>query len=205
MRAAAQHLAEVGSQRPYISSFGAAQLTFQFRTVQPQPPQFVNRHLARRAFDFNPLARQLVQRLAIALDRRVHRRRLLDHTGEAPQRGLHLFLVQQPDRAGGENLALGVTGRSGYAQPAGKAVCLVGIQQQPRQLGSFAQTDGQQTAGQRIKAAGMASLLRLIQALDRLQRRVGGPADRLVQQQHAADRATVAAIRHSFSSGPASA
>jgi hypothetical protein len=53
-----------------------------------QQPQFVDDHFARLALDFDPLPRQLVERLPVSLERRVHRRNLSNRATETWQSGL---------------------------------------------------------------------------------------------------------------------
>ena len=70
------------------------------------------------------------------------------------------------------------------------SIGLVGFEQVLRKLGRLAETQRQQTGGERIERAGVAGLLRQIETLGANQRVVARQAERLVEQQHAVERAT---------------
>ena len=71
------------------------------------------------------------------------------------------------------------------AQLQRRAVGLVGIQADLRELGRGAEAQRQQAGGQRVERAGVAGLLGAVQPLGLLQRVVARQAQRLVEQQHA--------------------
>ncbi|KAG1391162.1 hypothetical protein G6F59_014978 [Rhizopus arrhizus] len=78
----AQHAPDVLGQCPDVCAFTASHIDLCLRPRQGQQLDAVNRDLARRAFQLDAGARVLVQRLAVALERGVHRRNLLDRARE---------------------------------------------------------------------------------------------------------------------------
>ncbi len=84
--------------------------------------------------------------------------------------------------------AVGIVGIGGGAQHRRGVVRLARAQQQPGDLGRLAEADRQQAGRQRIKAAGMATLVGAEQVPHLLQRLVGADPGRLVQQQQAVER-----------------
>ena len=66
-------------------------------------------HRARLALDFDALPRQVVERLAVPLQGRKHRRNLADRTAETHQRQLE-FAWPDVDRTLLDDAAIGITG-----------------------------------------------------------------------------------------------
>src|SRR5690606_40664685 len=77
---------------------------------------------------------QLVQRLAIALERRVHRRYLADWTTKLWQYGFNVAATNG-HFAGLQNFAFGVARVGGLPQLHHRLVALVGLEQVLRELG----------------------------------------------------------------------
>ena len=133
-----------------------------------------------------PCARVFVQRLAVVLERRVHRRHLRDRAGEATagarrssaRVSVHRPLVRAP-RLRGRRWS-----SSGRASSVAR-VALVGVEAGLRELGRRAEAQRQQARRERVERAGVAGLLGAQQALGLLQRVVARQAQRLVEQQHA--------------------
>src|SRR5690606_17672821 len=179
-----------------------AALHFQTQAIpfQPQHGQSAYGNRSRLALHCFPCPGQLVQRLAVMLERRVHRRHLLDITGKARQYRLDL---SQGDLAGThlQHLALGVTGSGGHAQTRLGNIGLVRIQQILGELGGLPKTQRQDTTGQRVETAGMSALAGIEQPAHLLQGSIGAHAQRLVENQDAVDITAFAAwSRHRYSS-----
>ena len=151
--------------------------------VQRSPCAFddadrVDRHAARLALDLDAGARVFVERLAVALERRVHRRHLLDRADESRAGALQRCAVDGDVGHGPDHLAFAVAGRRRHAELQGREVALVGVEARLRELGRRAEAQRQQAARQRVERAGVAGLLGAIEALGALQRRVARQAQR---------------------------
>jgi hypothetical protein len=85
VRAATQRLADIFGQRADVRALAACDTHREHRRrqVNVQQRDGVNRYLPRRALDGLPGPGILVKRLAVLLERRVHRRHLFDLAGEA--------------------------------------------------------------------------------------------------------------------------
>ena len=129
------------------------------------------------------LARQLVESFALVLERRVHRRNLLNLAPKTLQRPFDIGSGDIRDRASLDDLALGIAGGGGFAQLDAHPVTLVRVEQKGGDLGGRTEADRQQTAGQRIEAAGVACLPGEEDPLDPLQRGVRGLSHGFVEQQ----------------------
>ena len=184
VRAAAERLADVVRQTANIGALGAGDLDLDPVAREVQQPDRVQGHPARLALDLDAGAGKLVERLALVLEGRIHRRHLLDLALETAQRLLDLA----PADGHGtmlRRLALAVIRRRALPETKHRPVALVGVEQELRELGGLAEGERQQAGGDGIEAAGMAGLAGIQQALGNLQRRVRGHASRLVEQQHA--------------------
>src|SRR5690606_7157534 len=166
--------------------------------LKGQQFQARNSNRTRLALHYLACTGQLVQRLTILLQSRVHRRYLFDFSTKTRQQGLD-FSATNGHRAAFEHLTFGVAGGGGDAQLGHGFVTLVGIEQILGELGRLAEAQRQHTGRQRIETAGMSGLLGVEQPADLLQGRVGGEATRLVEQQDAADATTNAFdLRHAL-------
>ena len=155
--------------------------------------------LARLDLDLLAAARLRVQRFAAALERRIDRRALQDPAGQSRQRGIDRGDVQRRHRPLAQQLAFGIVGIGHLPQPRHRVVGLARTQQAAGDLGRFAEAQRQQAGGQRIEAAGVATLLRAEQVPRPLQRLVGARPARLVEQQDAVELAELRAwttLRH---------
>src|SRR3546814_9324430 len=97
------------------------------RKVQKFKPE--NRHRPRGALQFNPLARIFVQRLAVALEGRIHGRDLLYLSAEILQHGFEPVFGNPGKRR--KRLKRGMTGQVSrvglFAEPYRRMIGVVGI------------------------------------------------------------------------------
>ena len=185
--ATAQRLADVLGQGADVGSLAARHVDHQAGILPVDDVDGVNRDLARCALDFETGTGVLVERTAVLLQRRVHRRHLGDRPGEALQ---HL-LDQGPvdvDRPLLQHFALKVAGAGAPTQTQRRAVSLVGIQAYLAELGRSAEAQRQQASGQRIEGSRVTCFLGTQQPLGFLQSVVARPAQWLVEQQHTVQR-----------------
>ena len=118
----------------------------------------VNGHLARLALHRPPLARQLVEALAVVVERRVHRRHLPDHADEGAERRLDGRGVERGHRGRLEHRPAQVLGLGHDAEPDGRHVLLVELDQVGRELGRLADQDRQHARGVGIERAAVTDL-----------------------------------------------
>ena len=85
----------------------------------------------------------LVEGHAFVLERRMHRRQLVDRSAEAAQHGCHLFRADL-DRPLLQHLAFGIGGRRRDTESDRCQVFLVGIEHRTGELGALPQEDQQQ-------------------------------------------------------------
>ncbi len=109
MGAAAQRLTDVGSQHADIGSLAAGNPQAQQVSGKIQAVDGMNGHRARRALDFDALARQFVQGAPVTLERGVHGRNLPDVADKARQHA--------------ENIAFGDVDRAPKEVPLGDNSC----------------------------------------------------------------------------------
>ena len=109
----------------------------------------------RRAVDLLARARELVQPLAADLDRRHHRRDLVDVADEQLRGGLDL-LTRHRHRAAVEHLTGGVERARGDAEHDLAPVLLVGLLQEPQQPGDAAEADEEHARGVGVEGARVA-------------------------------------------------
>src|SRR3546814_10633241 len=86
MRASTQRTAYFLRKSTDISALAAMHQNFNVQAVKFQQFQTVDGNLARRPIQLDSLPRIFVQRLAIALERRMHRRNLLDLASKLRER-----------------------------------------------------------------------------------------------------------------------
>jgi len=146
----------------------------------------MNRHLARRTLELDACARVFVQGLAVALERGIHRRHLLDVTTKVVEHGLERSALDR-HRPGRDDLAFGVATVGLHAQLYHRLVSLVGVEQHLRELGRLAEGERQQTGRHRVERTGVTGLGGVEQAARCLQRPVRAHPLRLVEQQYAVD------------------
>src|SRR5690606_38633887 len=115
VRAATQALADVGGQRADVGALAAANPDRRAPGGEGKRVDRVNRHAPRGALDRYAGTRVLVQRTAVALERRVHRWHLLDRADEGGRDGAKPRLVAI-DLAVRERPTFGVAGVGGRAQ-----------------------------------------------------------------------------------------
>src|SRR5437868_1153090 len=184
MRAGPERRADVLGERADIGSLAAANAQLDERRSEAEELEAADLHRATRALDALALARELVERHAVALQRRMHRRHLLDGAAKAAEDRLELGR-RHLDRALLEHAALGVAGARAAAELERREVLLVGVEKRPGELGRLAEKHDEQARCQRVERAGVAGLPRMQRALRRLQRGVRAQAERLVEEQRA--------------------
>ena len=188
VRAAAQDLAKIFHQRTHVGAFAAGNGQGRTGRLEGEQIQARNSNRTRLALHYLSCTGELVQRLSVFLQRRVHRRHLLYVATEARQ-GLFEIVPTDGHVPLGEQFALGVAGGGGDAHAHHRLVTLVGIEKILGELGRLAEAQRQHPGGQRVEAAGVAGLLGIEQPADFLQCLVGTHAARLVEHQDAADGA----------------
>ena len=184
MGAATQHLPDVFGQRPDVGPFAAGDAKYHARVLATDQVECVNRHRPRRTLQFDAGTCVGIQGLAVALERGIHRRNLVDFTGETGHCRADLR-VATIHRSLGRHFALDITGGGGQAQPHGRKIGLVGVEQALRELGGLAQSDRKQAGRERVKGTGVPCLFRHEETLDIAQAGVGRQACRFVEQQYA--------------------
>ncbi len=172
-----------------IGAFAAIHCQSRSITFEGQQFQARNSNRTRFALHYFASTRQLVQRLAITLEGRVHRRYLTDLPTKIRQDSFDIGATNG-HRAFLQNLTFGVRRGGGFAQLRQRLVTLVRIEQVLRELGGFTEAQRQNAGGQRIETAGVTGLLGVQQPADLLQSRVGGEPQRLVEQDDSADITT---------------
>src|SRR5204863_7150464 len=101
--------------RADIGAFAATDAQLRERRLVAEQLELGDPHRARRALHGTALARELVERYAVALQRRIHRRHLVDGATEALEHDGHLGCAGVY-RAHLQHLALGVAGSSALAE-----------------------------------------------------------------------------------------
>ena len=155
-----------------------------------------HRHRTSLAFHLDALSRQLVQRLPLVLDGRVHGWNLLELAAKRLERRIHAGAVDAFDACRGDHFAIGIAAVGGDAKAHAGEVSLVGIEQELREPGGSAEAQRQDARGERVKAAGVAHLAGAKQPLHPLHRLVRGDARGLVERQHAMHVAAARAPTH---------
>src|SRR5262249_30768987 len=142
MRAGAERGTNVLAERADIRAFAAADAQLGQRRAVGEQLELGNLHATRSALHRAALARELVERYAVALQRRMHRRYLVDRAAEALEHrrqlaraGIHRTHLQ--------HLALGVAGTRAAAQRERREIFLVGIEQWTGELGRLAEEQHQ--------------------------------------------------------------
>ena len=118
----------------------------------------MNRHLARGPLDGLAGTCIGVQRPAIALQRRIHGRHLLDGTTERDQRCLDGHCGQIADTMLGNDLARDIESVGFDAETSHRFVGLVRVEKERKDLGSFADANRQDAAGEGIQRSTVADL-----------------------------------------------
>ncbi|MNQ86519.1 hypothetical protein D3C85_1017160 [compost metagenome] len=186
VRATAKRFADVFDQRADVGTFGAAygQTCTSWLTVKQLQP--VNSNRTRFALHYFTCTGQLVKRLPVPLEGRVHRRYLTDFPTKTWQDGFNVsatnghFALEQ-------NLTFGIGRSCGHTQLHDGFVALVGIEQVLRELGGLTEAQRQDAGRQWIEAAGVTGLFGIEQPAYLLQGGIGGKTQWLVEQDDATD------------------
>src|SRR5690606_23385612 len=99
---AAERGTDVHREAPHIGTLAAADAYPEALAVEVEQLEHMNGHAARGPFELDAGARVFVQRLAVALERRVHRRNLLDLAAKTAQHRLQRGPLHR-HRSGGED------------------------------------------------------------------------------------------------------
>ena len=187
-----QRTGQVLGQYAHVGSLGTQHPQLEPLSLEPKQFQAVDHQRARQALDRLAAPRQPIQRLAITLERRIHRRRLLLLTVEAHQYRLDRRGCQRRYRAALDDRPFRVPGLRAFPQQHAEAVALAQCQHLTGYPGRLAEADRQNPGGQRIKAARVPRLDAAGEPAYALQRRVGGQSEGLIEQQDASRRAVQA-------------
>ena len=168
-----------------------------FRTMHPEDQpvaahfeqaDIVNPNAACLTFNDLSLAGQFIQAYSVLLQRRIHRRHLLDFAAEPCQDFFPAVVIQRRDFGCRRFLAVGIAGIGGDAETCRDPVDLVRVEEVGAYLGCLTETQRQHAGCRRVQTPRVAGLFCLKQLLDLLQRLVRRDACRLVQEQQAVDR-----------------
>src|SRR5882724_10587050 len=151
--ATAQRGPHARGERAHVGALAAADADDEVRERDRLEPDRVHDDLARLALHLDPLPGELVEALAVTVERGVHGRHLLDAADERHERGLERGRVERGHRARLEHRAREILGLGGDAQADGGHVLLVEIHQVRRQLGRFPDQDGKDAGGGGIERA----------------------------------------------------
>ncbi len=185
MGATAQRLAEVAGQAADVGARTAGHPQPQALGLLLDHLDGMHLHLALGRLDDVTTAGLHIQWLTALLQRRIDRGALKDAAGQRRQCGLQGLGADRRDRALQQHLAFGIIGIGGLSELDLGVIGLGRAQQKAGDLGRLAEAQRQQAGGQRVEAAGMATLLGTEQAAGHLQGGVGAHAGRLVEQQDA--------------------
>ena len=168
-----------------IKSLGAVDAKPDDRNGNFQDFVFVDANPTRGAIDCFAFAGQLVERDAVFLDGRDHRRDLIELPGEFLESGLNLSLVQSGHGFGFENFARGVLGVGGLTKFEGALILLVLSHQQVLNAGGPTNHQHEQAGGNGIEGAAMPDFTLTEPAADEVNNVVGGAARGFVDQKQA--------------------
>jgi hypothetical protein len=146
----------------------------------------MNHDGARRAFDFDSTPRQTIERFAVALERRVHRRRLHQLAVKGGERRFEVF-PRKNGFASFDDLALPVACRGPYTELEGGFVGFVGIEKTTREFRRFAETQEKQAGRQGVERSGMPGFRRTKEASRFLECGIRRKPFVLVEQKNAVD------------------
>ncbi|MNF75764.1 hypothetical protein D3C84_578450 [compost metagenome] len=179
-------LTDILHQGTDIGAFAAIHRQPRSITFEGQQFQARNSNRTRFALHYFACTSQLVQRLAITLERRVHRRYLTDLPTKFGQYSLDIGATNG-HRALLQNFTFGIRRGGGLAQLRQGFVTLVGIEQVLRELGGLTEAQRQDAGRQWIEAAGVTGLFGIEQPAYLLQGGIGGKTQWLVEQDDATD------------------
>ena len=136
----------------------------------------MNDDIARFALYRDTCSRVLVQRLAVFLERTVHRRHLANRAGELLLHGRKTLRGQlcQVHITALHHIAFGVAGGGGHAQQGNGFIGFGRVQLQATEFGGGTKAQRQHACCQRVERAGVARFFGAQQPLDLLQGIVAG-------------------------------
>ena len=152
----------------------------------------VNCHRSRSTLYLNTLTRQLIKRLTLVLEGRIHRRNLLNFANKCLECIRHLRLSNRGGIYLRDNLTIRVSCLRRNTKPDTRPIGFVSIQQVLRKFGGFTKTQGQNTCCQRIQTARVSYLLRAKQALRLLHNIIGRDACGFIHDQYSINRSSLA-------------
>src|SRR5262245_2528158 len=195
----AERCPKVAGQGPHIGALAASRLNHAMIGVRHiDELEAFDQSGARSKLEVLLFPGKVVGSGAPNLQRGVARRHLADLADKARQCRLDLA-PRRPDLARLNDRALRIVGVGGGAEAHREPVLLVAFHGEGHGLGGFAEGDRQHPGGERVERAGMACLLRAIEApcpRDGLSR---GHAFRLVEDEPAVNGKTFAPPRHEAS------
>ena len=170
-----------------IKSLGAVNAKPDDRNGNFQDFVFVDANPTRRAIDRFAFAGQLVERDAVFLDGRDHRRDLIELPGEFLECRLDGGVIEGGDTFAFKNFAGGVLGVGGFTEFERSLVLLVLGHEKVLDPGGTANHQHEQTGGNGIEGAAMAHLALTKPAADEVNDIVGGAPRRFVNQEEAVE------------------
>lgn len=139
VRPAAERSANVLGESANVRSLAAGHAEATAIAGMLEQHQFADIHFTRLAFYLHALARQLVKRPPVTLERRIHRRYLSDAAAKRLQRGFEFRPVETRDAAL-QHLALGIASIRRHAEEDVSLVGFVGIEKVGGEFGGLAET-----------------------------------------------------------------
>jgi hypothetical protein len=147
--AATERCADVLRQRADVGTCAALDLDDHSRRRPFDDFEPMYRDPARRSVDLDAGTGIFVEWAPLVLERRMHRRDLLDLAAEARQHGVE-FAAADGDGLCRHHLTLGIARRRDDTQLHYGTIGLVGVEQVGGELGGFAETERQQAVGKRV-------------------------------------------------------
>src|SRR5262245_45863043 len=154
--AAAECRTDIGREHPYVCSLATDDAHGGLRSGDFLDGDRSDDHLARRSLDLDALTGQLVQPAPLVVNRRIHRRHLLDAADEGTT---HVFEARRRDlrdRSLGHDAAAHVVRICRQPKPDRREILLVLIDQVRRELRRLADEDRQHARCVGIERAGVA-------------------------------------------------
>src|SRR6266850_1063623 len=152
----AQGRAEVGGQDSDVRSLAADHPQGDARPVELLDRDRADEDLAGRALHLDAGARQLVEASPLVVDRRVHRRHLVDAADQPPAGVVETIARDLVHRRFGEDSTAHVVGVRRQPEADGREVFLLVVDEVRRQLGRLTHEHRQDPGGVRVERAGVA-------------------------------------------------
>src|SRR5262245_1820160 len=137
----AESFRQVLDQRSDIGPLRAAQVERDLRAFDADQLERVYAYAARRPLHVQTRARQLVQTTALVLERRMHRRNLVNGPVEFLQHAQECFAVERRYGRLRDDFPVGIARIRLDSEATRDDVALVGVEQEGGDLGRFAETE----------------------------------------------------------------